>query len=138
MENPEIKPPIVENKPAAATDASLIQENQMLKGRLELRENQLKQAIDIANRANDEKKAVENKERMQLIDSIQQDSKFTKEDLSNKDINSLRIMRITLDRSMEKTFASIAADISEANAAKQPFLTVGAWDSANKKWTGGL
>ena len=119
-------------------DSGLLTKIAMLEGRVETREKQLKQAIDIANRANDEAKARETKEKQGLIDSIQQDSKFTAEDLKDKSLGELQTMRITLDRSIEKTFASVAAEIDEQKRTRQPQLTIGMYDSVNKKWVGGI
>ena len=125
-------------KAVVSGDADLLQKIAMLEARVDTREKQLKQAVDIANRANDEHKARDEKEKQKLIDSIQQDSKFTKEDLAGKSIGDLQTMRITLDKSIEKTFASVAADIEEQKRSKQPLLTIGRYDSATKQWTGGL
>jgi hypothetical protein len=129
---------IEDKKPTVVSDADLLQKIAMLEARVEVREKQLKQAIDIANRANDEKKASDEKERIKLIDGIVQDSHFSKDTLNSKSLNELQIMRITLDGSIEKTFASVAADIEAQKHSKQPFLTVGAYDSATKTWKGGL
>jgi LPS O-antigen subunit length determinant protein (WzzB/FepE family) len=124
--------------PIAQTDEDLRRKNEMLQAQVDTREKQLKQAIDIANRANDEHKARDEAEKAKLIDSIMMDSKFSKEDLTSKSIGDLQTMRITLDRSIEKTFASVAADIEASNRIKQPSLTVGRYDSASKTWIGGL
>jgi hypothetical protein len=120
------------------TDAELLKKIAMLEARVETREKQLKQAIDIANRANDEAKARETKEKEGLISSIQQDSKFTVEDLKDKSLSDLQTIRITLDRSIEKTFASVAAEIDEQKRSHQPQLTLGMYDSTKKTWVGGI
>ena len=126
-------------KPVAVTsDADLLNKIAMLEARLDTREKQLKQAIDIANRANDERKALDEKEKAKLIDSIQQDSKFTKDDLKDKSLSELNTMRITLDRSIEKTFASVAAEMDEAKRSKQPLFTVGYFDSKTQSYKGGI
>jgi len=125
-----------EAKPA--TDADLMRQVEMLKAQVETREKQLRQAIDIANRANDERKARDEAEKGKLLDSIIVDSHFTKDELKDKSLSELQTMRITLDKSIEKTFASVAAEMDEAKRIKQPFLTAGAWDAQNKKWVGGL
>ena len=131
---PKIEPKVA----TVQTDADLLNKIAMLEARLDTREKQLKQAIDIANRANDERKALDEKEKAKLIDSIQQDSKFTKDDLKDKSLSELNTMRITLDRSIEKTFASVAAEMDEAKRSKQPLFTVGAFDSKTQSWKGGI
>ena len=108
----------------------------MLRGRLEVRERQIKQAIGIANRANEENKAKDNAQKIMLIDSIQMDSEFTKDALAKKNLHELQTIRLTLDKSMEKTFASVAAEIDAAKRKKVPHLTAGAWDG--EKWVGGV
>jgi hypothetical protein len=109
----------------------------MLQARVDLREKQLKQAIEIANRANDERKAKEDAEKQSLIQSIQIDGKFSKEELDKKTLGELTTMRFTLDRSIEKTFANVAAEIDEAKRQRKPHLTVGYYDSASDSWKGG-
>jgi len=121
-----------------ASDAELLRKIEILEAQLSTREKQLRQAIDIANRANDERKARDEAEKSKLIDSIVLDSHFSKDDLKQKSLAELQTMRITLDKSIEKTFASVAAEIDEAKRAKRPRLTVGAWDAATQTWKGGL
>jgi hypothetical protein len=121
-----------------ATDADLLRKIEMLQAQVDTREKQLKQAIDIAQRANDERKARDEADKMKLIDSIMMDSKFSKEDLSGRSLSELQTMRITLDRSIEKTFASVAADLAEQNNHKKPFLSAGAWDAQKQSWVGGI
>ena len=121
-----------------ATDADLLRKIEMLQAQVDTREKQLKQAIDIAQRANDERKARDEVDKLKLIDSIMMDSKFSKEDLTSRSLSDLQTMRITLDRSIEKTFASVAADLAESNRSKQPLLTAGRYDSATKSWVGGI
>ena len=119
-------------------DAALIREIEMLKAQLQTRENQLRQAIDIAGRANTERQAREEAEKQRLIDSIRIDSKFSKNDLTTKTLQDLQTIRITLDKSIEKTFASVAADMDAAKRKTQPHLTAGYFDAATKTWKGGL
>jgi len=120
------------------TDADLMREIEMLKARVDLREKQLKQAIDIANRANAKRQAEEEAEKQSLIQSIQIDGKFDKDELEKKSLEELKTMRFTLDRSIEKTFANVAADINEQQRKRKPLLTVGYYDSATKTWKGGI
>jgi hypothetical protein len=119
-------------------DVALLKEVEMLKARVALREKQLKQAIDIANRANDKRKAEQEAEKQSLILSIQSDSKFSKDELEEKTLEDLQTMRLTLDRSIEKTFANVAAEIDAANRKQEPYLTAGYFDPATKTWKGGV
>ena len=114
----------------------LLRENEMLQAQVALREKQLRQAIDIANRANDERKAKETAQHTMLVNSIQMDSHFTKDELAKKNLHELQTIRLTLDKSMEKTFAYVAAEIDAAKRKKVPHLTAGAWDG--EKWVGGV
>jgi len=118
-------------------DAKLLNQIEMLNARVALREKQLKQAIGIANRANDERKAKEEAEKQSLIQSIQIDGKFSKEELDKKSLSELTTMRFTLDRSIEKTFVNVAAEIDEARRQHKPHLTAGYYDSATETWKGG-
>lgn len=119
-------------------DSDLLREIEMLKAQLQTRETQLRQAIDIAGRANEERAAREDAEKSRLIDSIRIDSKFSKNDLTTKTLQDLQTIRITLDKSIEKTFASVAADMDAAKRKTQPHLTAGYFDAATKTWKGGL
>lgn len=137
--NPEV--PAQMESPASTGTPSMgdvLRENEMLKGRVALREKQLRQAIEIANRANDERKAKDNAQKQMLISSIQMDSDFTKDQLVKKNLTELQTIRLTLDKSMNKTFASVAAEIDAAKKKRQPHLTAGAWDAEKKKWVGGM
>lgn len=126
--------------PTVQTDASLLRENEMLKAQVKLREEQLKQAIDIANKANDQAKAREAAEKQDLIDRIIVDSngKMSTEELTGKSLSELQLIKTVLSKSLDHTFASIAALQSEKDKRTQPFLTVGYYDSATKTWKGGL
>jgi len=120
------------------TMADLAQEVEMLRGRLEVRERQLTQAIDIANRANEEAKAKTLAQKEMLINSIQMDSNFSKDELTKKALPELQVIRLTLDKSMAKTFASVAAEVDAAKRKKKPHLTAGAWDREKQQWVGGI
>jgi len=137
--NPEV-PAATQSSASTGTPAmgDLIKETEMLRARLKLREDQLKQAIEIANKANAQTKAKDDAQKTMLITSIQMDSDFTQEELSKKHLTELQTIRLTLDKSMQKTFASVAADIDAAKRKKGPFLTVGAWDREKKQWVGGI
>ena len=122
------------------TDAELMRENESLRAKIELREKQLKQAIDIANKANAAQKAKEDAEKESLITQIVLDTnnKFTPEELKDKTLSELRLMKTVVDKSLDQTFASIAAYQADAERRKEPLLTVGAWDSKKKDWVGGV
>jgi hypothetical protein len=124
--------------PKGASDVDLMRQIEMKDAQIATREKQLKQAIDIANRANDERKAKDEAEKLKLIDSIMIDGKFGKDELTNKTLPELQIIRTTLDKSIEKTFASVAAEMDEAKRARTPLLTAGAWDSKKQSWVGGI
>ena len=110
----------------------------MLDAQVKLREKQLGQAIGVANRAIEAQNARDEAEKASLIQSIQMDGKFDKEELEKKTLDELHTIRFTLDRSIEKTFANVAAEIDEAKRKHEPFLTAGAWDSKKKEWIGGV
>jgi preprotein translocase subunit SecD len=128
---------ILPPKPEAG-DRDLLRKINMLEIQLKNREDQLRQAIEIANRANDERKAREEAEKQKLITSIMMDGKFNKDELEDKTLAELQTMRITLDHSIQKTFANIAADIAEQRKNRKPSLTAGAWDKEKKQWVGGI
>lgn len=132
--------PAAESPAATGTPSmgDLFKEIEMLRGRLKMRENQLKQALDIAIRANAENRAKNKAEKELLISTIQMDSDFGKDELDKKNLNDLRTIRLTLDRSMNKTFASVAADMEAEKNRHKPQLTVGYKDPETKKWKGGV
>lgn len=127
------KPP-APNPPVqtVVTDAELMRENAMLRSRVELREKQLQEAIDVANRANTEASARQDAEKARLIDSIVLDSKFRKEDLTTKTLPELQTMRLTLDKSIIQSFANVAAEMEAANKPK--LMGVDYWDPTSKEW----
>ena len=122
----------------ALDQASLLRKIEMLKAQVRLREDQLQQAIGIATRANDERKAREAAEKAQLIQSIQIDGKFPKDELESKSVDELTTIRYTLDRSLEKTFASVAADFEAQRRKREPQLTAGYYDRDTGTWKGGV
>jgi hypothetical protein len=118
---------------------TLRRENAMLRGERDTRTKQLRQAVDIAGRANDLAKARDEEEKQRLVNSIQLDSKgFTKDELTKKDLSELQIIRTTLDKSLIKDFASVAAEIDAAKKSRKPHLTAGYYDSATQTWKGGI
>jgi len=120
------------------TDADLIKQVEMLKGQLKTREDQLRQAIDIANRANVEKEARNEAEKEDLINRLVIDSKYTREDLKDKPLEEVRIIKTAVDKSIDKTFASVAADMAEQDRKTAPLFTIGKWDYKKQDWVGGI
>lgn len=141
--SPEV-PPATESSASTGPSSmgDVVRENEMLRARLKVREDQLKQAINIANRANAENKAKTNAQKQMLVSSIQMDSDFTKDELDKKNIGELQVIRLTLDKSMNKTFASVAADIAAADRKRTPQLTAGWYagkdSNGNAVWKGGI
>jgi hypothetical protein len=124
--------------PAVSTDADLLKKIAMQEATLEIRNKQIQQATDLFNRVNLERKAQEDADKSKLIDSIQIDSKFTKDDLKDKALSELQTMRLTLDKSLERTFASVSAQIDEEKRIREPVFTVGKFDSKTNSWKGGI
>lgn len=135
--------PSMDAKPAV-TDAeqmrALMRENEMLKAKLRVREDQVQTAIKIANKANDIQAARDAAEREDLITRIVADSNFkwTRDELKDKTRNELILLNTHLSKGLDQTFASVAAYQAEQDKKTRPLLTAGAWDSQNKKWIGGL
>ena len=121
----------------SADYAELAKGYEMQKVEIDRLKTQLRQAIDIAQRANDKEKARGEAEKERLIMSIMQDSKYAKEALTVKSLDELCIIRTAIDHTIEKTFASVAAEIDEARKPKHDNLTVGEWDPEKKQWKGG-
>ena len=124
----------------SSSDTDLIRENEMLKARLKTREDQLRQAIEIANKANTSQQARSEAERQDLIDHIVIDTngKYTKDELKDKPLKEIQLIKTALDKSLEHTFTNIAAFQAEQDRKKKPHLTIGAWDNEKKQWTGGV
>lgn len=122
------------------TDAELLKEVEMLKIKNGKLEGMLKQAIDIANKANAERAAKDEAEKADLITCIiiDSDKKFTAEQLQTKSLSDLRLIKTVLDTRKEATFASVAALQAEQDKKHAPYLTVGAWDAKKQEWIGGL
>jgi len=122
------------------SDADVLRELAMTKAELTLRKKQLRQAVDVATKVNERQKAADEAEREMIITQILVDAqgKFEKDELKSKSLTDLRLIKTVIDKSMDQTFASIAAlDVEERNR-KKPRLTVGAWDSKTKNWVGGM
>ena len=116
------------------TDAALMQENEMLKAQLKVREDQLKQAIAIANKANDQQKARDEAEKADLINRIVVDTagKITKDELADKPLRELVLIKTYTSKSLDSTFASIAALQAEKDKAKT--FGIDYWDSKAQEW----
>ena len=126
--------------PIQQNDADLMRENELLKGQIKKKDEYLSQAIDIANKANNQAKARDDAEIADLIDKIKVDSnnRMNADTLKGKSLQDLRLIKTTLDVSREDTFASVAAVQAERDKRNAPLLTVGKWDSAKQQWIGGF
>lgn len=129
---------LVDITPQGSTDADLLRSVAMKDAELDVKKKQLVQATGIAQRALDREKALEAAEKSKTIDSILMDSKFSKDELQDKSLSELQTMRLTLDKSLEKTFAAVAADIEAQKHSKPILLTAGRWNSTTKTFEGGL
>lgn len=118
----------------AYTDTDLMRENEMLKAKVTKLEGYLSQAIDIANKANDQAKVREEAEKADLIDRIKVDSnnRISPETLKNKSLNDLRLIKTTLDVSRDDTFASVAALQAEKDSKKN--YGIDYWDRETQQW----
>ena len=130
-------PTTVEPAKTASGDVDLLREIEMLKAQIAVRDEQLTQAIGIAERANDSQKAQKQAEKLNIIPTIMRDSKYGKDELNTKSLAELQTIRTTLDKSMAKTFANVAADIEASKRKNKAWLTAGFFDSATKTWKGG-
>jgi hypothetical protein len=127
-------------QPVIATDAELIRENEMLKAKIKVREDQLTQAIKIANRANEIQAAKDAAEKQDLTDRIIVDSdrKMSADELKDKTLSELKLIHTVLQKSLDHTFASVAAYQAEQDRKVKPQLTAGYFDSKTQSWKGGL
>lgn len=130
-------PPKPSEEVVPLTTEDLLRKNEMLRAQLKVREDQLRQAIAIANRANQVEKARDEAEKTRLINSIMMDGKFDRDELVKKPLAELETMRMTLDKSLQKTFVNVAAELDQQRRSRKPLLTVGAWDSRRKCWVNG-
>jgi len=128
-----------ETKPIVATDAELYQKVATLEAKLKTREDQLREAVDFKLKVDAEKIGKDAAEKQSLIDMIIIDGKFSRDELQKESLETLRVRCETLDRGLDKHFASVAAmDKAERERKNQPYLTVGAYDSETKTWKGGI
>ena len=129
----------VTTPPASPGDADLLNKIAMLEAKLKVREDQLKQAIEIAGRANDEKKATEKAEKESIIGSILIDSKgYTTDELQGKTLPALREIRMAIDKTSAPKFAAVIASMDAEKHKMRPQLTAGYYDAATKTWKGGI
>ena len=129
-------------------DADLIRklmgENEMLKAQLKVRTDQVKQATNIAIKANDAQAARDAAERENLITQIVSDSnhRFTADQLKDKTLKELQLMNTVIQTSYDQTFASVAALQAEHDRKIKPQLTAGFYAgkdaSGNPIYKGGL
>jgi hypothetical protein len=111
--------------PAPATDNDLKRENEMLKVKADKLEEQRRQAIEIANKAIDEKKIAADVHRKALIAEILVDcnGKWTENELDSKSTSDLNLIKECFMRNTDDTFASIAAYEAAKRNASAPRLT---------------
>jgi hypothetical protein len=141
--NPDVAPPASSSAatgPPPVGDADLMRELEMTKAKLKLREDQLRQAIDIANTANERDKAKQAAEREYAITQIVMDSdgKWTRDELKDKNMRELNLIRTTQDKTLNHTFATVAALQAEVDRKKKTYLTAGYFDPATQTWKGGI
>jgi len=133
--NPAVTPP----KASPGDTKLLLDKIAMLEAKVAVREDQLKQAIEIASRANDERNATTEAERQSLINSIKLDSKgYTTDELDKKSLQSLVDIRTAIDKTVEPQFASVIAAMDADKKKIRSLLTVGYYDSASDTWKGGM
>jgi hypothetical protein len=120
------------------TDAELItrllRENEMLKAEVKVRTDQVRQATDIAIKANQAQEARDAAEKQNLIDKIVVDSnrKFTPEMLKDKSLKELQLMNTVIQTSYDHTFASVAA--LQAEQDKKKHFGIDYWDRETQQW----
>jgi hypothetical protein len=126
-------------KVSQPTDAEVLRDNEMLRARVKVLEDHLREAITIANKANDAQQARNDAERKDLIKRIVIDSnnKWNEKELTGKSLSDLKLINTTLTKNQDATFASIAAMQAEIDRKQKPQLTLGYYDSQTKSWKGG-
>jgi hypothetical protein len=109
----------------AQTDVDLRRENEMLKLKTLKLEEQRSQAIDMVNKAVEQKKIVDEANRKALIAQLVVDTngKWTEPELDTKTIGELNLIKTCYMKSTNDTFASIAAYEQEQNRQSAPKLT---------------
>lgn len=133
-------------KPTGDADLirQLMRENEMLKAEVKVRTDQVKQATNIAIKANQLQEARDAAERASLIEKITIDSnhKWNAENLKDKNIKELQFINTVVQTSLDHTFANIAAMDAETARKTKPQLTAGFYAgkdaSGNPIYKGGL
>ncbi len=122
------------------TTTDLIQENEMLKVRLDTREKQMRILLDRDNQNEETKKAQAEAERQDLIEHviIESNSKYTRDELKDKPLSEIRTIHTSVNKFAGHDFASVAAYQAEQDRKKAPSLTVGKWDYRKEEWIGGV
>jgi hypothetical protein len=107
------------------SDVDLRRENEMLKVKAAKLEDQQRQAIDIANKAIEQKKIQDEVNRKALIAQLVVDSngKWTETELDQKTTSELNLIKTCYMKSTDDTFASIAAYEAEQKRMTSPKLT---------------
>jgi hypothetical protein len=115
------------------SDVDLRRENEMLKVKAAKLEDQQRQAIDIANKAIEQKKIQDEVNRKALIAQLVVDSngKWTEAELDQKTTSELNIIKTCYMKSTDNTFASIAAYEAEQKRMTIPKLTAFGTDLNN-------
>jgi hypothetical protein len=128
------------NATVPKTDAELMREVEMLKAERDKYKEYTKQAIEVANRANSLKEAQDAAEKDNLVLEIgvATNNRMGKDQLKGKSLSELRLIKTTLDVSLEDTFASVATIQAAKDQAHAPLLTAGKWSADEGKWVGGL
>jgi len=117
------------------TDTDIMRENELLKGRIKVREDQLQQAIIVANKANDAQKARDEAAKEDLITRIIANSpnhKITADQLKDRSLSDLRFLATYVETSMDQTFQSVAALQAEKDAKKLQGIDY--WDNSTHEW----
>jgi hypothetical protein len=117
------------------SDVDLRRENEMLKVKAAKLEDQQRQAIDIANKAIEQKKIQDEVNRKALIAQLVVDSngKWTETELDQKTTSELNLIKTCYMKSTDDTFASIAAYEAEQKRMTTPKLTAFGTDLNNLK-----
>ena len=120
--SPPQTPPPTDNKTAKISIDAALAENEALKNELKAVKDTNDELTNQLKAAND---VLEAQEKAKIIGEILPRSKFTIEDLKDKDIEELQHIRITLDQAKLPTFKNIRLGPVGADKSKASNLTVG-------------
>ncbi|MCL2641962.1 MAG: hypothetical protein FWD52_00365 [Candidatus Bathyarchaeota archaeon] len=111
--------------PPVQTDADLQSKNERLQLEIDKLKNQQKIAVDIANKAITDQKIRDEAERQTLIAElvVDSDGQWTQTELDKLSTRELNLVKITLTKRTDATFASIAAYNDEQKRMNAPKLT---------------